>query len=185
MSNKISVTEHLISSYTDLLESATEHPFLTRAGNGTLPEEQLCSWLVQDKYYQFAYIKFVGRLLTKINLDDSSMSPRAKTGSRGRENLVDFQVRALDILVGFLNALKRELDFYDETVSKFDLHFEPKPPNTTTEAYVELFEMASEENLPLLHGLVVLWATEFVSVPVPSSTRTARAFSPLALGSNR
>ena len=151
-----SLTDHLLSVHTSQLRDATTHPFLTQAGLGTLPSRPLCQWLVQDKYYQFGYVNFMGRLIAKLDLTSYAF-PVA-----GVENL---QWKTLVALVSAMNAIKTEIDFYNHTVENYSLKLEEVGPNEVTKQYLELFEESSQADKPMVWGLAVLWATEFVSIP--------------------
>ena len=148
-----SLTERLLSLHSQNLPAATTHPFLTQAGTGTLSSTPLCEWLVQDKYYQFGYVNFIGRLISKLDLTSYAFP------KHGDENLA---WKTFNVLVTALHAIKSEIDFYNETVDKYALSLEEAPPNRVTRQYVELFEDSSRGDKPLVWGLTVLWATEFV-----------------------
>lgn len=61
-----SLTQQLLSAEQATFTAATQHAFLERAGRGTLAAEKLGEWLVQDKYYQDAYVPFVEQLMGKV-----------------------------------------------------------------------------------------------------------------------
>ncbi|MCJ1238626.1 hypothetical protein MMC14_006616 [Varicellaria rhodocarpa] len=126
-----SFTSSLLSIHKDLHASATQHPFLVEAGKGSLPASALCKWLVQDKYYQLAYVNFIGSLLAKLDLSFMRDSFAAE-----------------------------QISFYEKTADKYKLPLKEAPPNRTTEEYVQLFAAASAKEAPLLKGLLILWATE-------------------------
>ncbi|MCJ1447687.1 MAG: hypothetical protein MMC23_008198 [Stictis urceolatum] len=150
-----SLTQHLLSQHPSRLRSATNHPFLSRAGAGTLSPSPLCKWLVQDKHYQFAYVQFIGRLISKIDLAPSSGSSTQRTAD---DKNLDW--KTLNTLLAALSAIKSEIEFYDETVSKYDLEIHMEGPDEVTRQYQRLFEESSAAGQPVLRGLVVLWATE-------------------------
>jgi hypothetical protein len=58
--------------------------------------------------------------------------------------------------------IRQEIEFYDKTVEKYNLPMNETPPNDTTSQYIRLFEEAGARGAPIIHGLVVLWATEQV-----------------------
>lgn len=149
-----SLTEHLLSLHKSQLHAATTHPFLVHAGAGTLTSSTLCQWLVQDKYYQFAYVNFIGRLIAKVDLTSYAFPT-------SEEDNLHWQT--LNTLLTALCAIKTEIEFYNSTVDKYDLHLEKSGPNEVTNQYVRLFEESSQEGKPMVWGLTVLWATEFVS----------------------
>ena len=148
----VPLTEHLLTLHASHLHAATTHPFLTQAGAGTLSSTALCQWLVQDKYYQLAYVNFIGRLIAKLDLSSYAFP----------EDDNNLQWETLEALVTALNAIKGEIDFYNETAEKYDLPLEKAGPNEVTRQYVKLFEDSSQEDKPVVWGLTVLWATEFV-----------------------
>lgn len=111
---------------------------------------------MQDKYYQLAYINFLGGLLAKLDL--SSCAP-----ARTHDDFDKLAWETLGVLAGALTNIRREIEFYDETAEKYRLELQQEPPNETTKAYIRLFEEAGAPETPMLHGLVVLWATENVS----------------------
>lgn len=152
--DKMPLTHWLQTQYQECRRTAIYHPFLEAAGAGTLPERELCAWLVQDKYYQFAYVNFIGRLIAKLDLSGHAFP-------KNNEPVLEWQT--FEVLTGALNAIKAEIEFYDETVDSYSLGIEKAGPDEVTEAYVELFRESSAEDKPLLHGLTVLWATEYVS----------------------
>ena len=156
-----SLTQHLLSQHPSRLRSATNHPFLSRAGAGTLSPSPLCKWLVQDKHYQFAYVQFIGRLISKIDLAPSSGSSTQRTAD---DKNLDW--KTLNTLLAALSAIKSEIEFYDETVSKYDLEIHMEGPDEVTRQYQRLFEESSAAGQPVLRGLVVLWATEHVCDPI-------------------
>ena len=151
-----SLTNRLLSIHTSHLRDATTHPFLTQAGLGTLASAPLCQWLVQDMFYQFGYVNFIGRLIAKLDLTSYAF-PAASDGNLPWKTLVT--------LVTALNAIKVEIDFYNQTVEKYGLKLEVAGPNEVTKQYLELFEEGSQEGKPMVWGLTVLWATEYVSIP--------------------
>lgn len=149
-----SLTKNLLSQHPDLFKTATQHPFLVAAGEGTLSPETLTAWLVQDEHYQHAYITFVGHLMGKLNLPSS-----IKLG--GQNN--SLQHRILDALTGAAQNLRREETFYAEVVQEYGLteYVKEAPPNGATQAYLDLFESTGTKG-SLLEGVALLWATETV-----------------------
>ena len=148
-----SLTDHLLSLYQSHLQSATTHPFLTQAGAGTLSQSTLCKWLVQDKYYQFAYVNFIGGLISKLNLASYAFP------AKGEENL---EWKTLNTLITAMEGIKSEIDFYNDTAEKYDLPLEQEGENEITRKYRQLFEESCAPGKPIIWGLTVLWATEFV-----------------------
>jgi thiaminase len=83
------LTEHLQSCYTGVLEEASKHPFLAKAGQGTLTAYALCKWLVQDKYYQFGYLNFIGRMCSNLNLDSYAFPKKNEEFKAGIDILAE------------------------------------------------------------------------------------------------
>ena len=159
-----SLTAELLSSHKIKYSSATNHTFLAKAGNGSLPDAAVCKWLVQDKYYQLGYVNFIGGLLAKQDLSPCVFSSRSSEPQIKGKTLSRM---TLDLLVDSVTAIRQEIDFYDETAKKYKLDLQYAPPNDTTNEYIKLFTDASAKDAPLLHGLLVLWATEHVCDAVP------------------
>jgi len=148
-----SLTAHLYSASDSSVRDATQHPFLEQAGNGTLSASTLSKWLVQDKYYQLAYVNFIGGLIAKLPLTSCTFP------NSDQDKLT---WKTLDMLITALTNIRQEIEFYDKTVDKYSLPIEEAPPNDATSQYIKLFEDASAQDTPIIHGLVVLWATEQV-----------------------
>ncbi|KAF2755459.1 heme oxygenase-like protein [Pseudovirgaria hyperparasitica] len=143
-----SLTSHLLASYQSEFTSATQQPFLSHAGCGTLAAAPLNQWLVQDGHYARGYIRFIGQLLAKIRLpqvQNSQFHPMYRT---------------MDLLISALNNIRREMSFFEITVSKYGLQVTDTPPNHITRAYLDLFVSASSSSASLLEGMIVLWGTE-------------------------
>ena len=155
--NHKSLSSHLLSIHQEAHASATQHPFLVEAGKGTLSASTLCEWLVQDKYYQLAYVNFIGSLLAKLDLS-SCVIPSQSTKDNGK----DLLWTTFNLLVDSLNSIREEISFYDKIVDKYKLHLEEVPPSLVTNEYAQLFANSSTKEAPILHGLLVLWATEHV-----------------------
>ena len=167
------LTSHLLQLDPGGLKKATEHPFLSQAGNGTLPTDTLRSWLAQDAHYARGYVKFVAGLLTHLDLPSricaSGQDPQLEGAHVSNNTSLNWRV--LDLLVGALANVKRELEFFEATSRRYELNIESSPGfealNLDTAAYVDHFESIAKGKGPqmLLRGLVTLWATEYVSVP--------------------
>ena len=154
-----SITAKLTSMYAREYPHATKHPFLAKAGNGTIPEPAVCKWLVQDKYYQLAYVNFIGGLLAKIDLFPWAFPLQSAERKIEGESL---SRATLNLLIDSLMAIRQEIDFYDKTADEYKLELEYAPPDDVTKQYMELFAEVSAKEAPLVYGLVVLWATESV-----------------------
>lgn len=118
-----SLTAQLYSLEDSAVKAATKHPFLEQAGKGALPASTLCTWLVQDKFYQLAYVNFIGGLLAKLPLEPCAF-PHSDEENLPRSTL--------DTLMGALTNIREEIIFYDKTVDKYQLPVEETPRNETT-----------------------------------------------------
>ncbi|USP76213.1 uncharacterized protein yc1106_03487 [Curvularia clavata] len=143
-----SLTSHLLNIYAGIFRQATQRPFLSHAGCGSLGAEPLLSWLVQDGHYARGHIRFAGQLLAKIRLPqipNSQFHPMYRT---------------MDLLISALNNMRREMQFYEITATKYGLSLPSDPPNPATRALLDLLMSASSSSASLLEGMVVLWGTE-------------------------
>lgn len=152
------------------MEQATHAPFLHRAGFGFgfVNAKTLCSWLVQDLRYTQAYIRFASGLLSCVRLPGSESTVNSESEGAGRsrrntkaassvtEKSADQRVktatvqRAIDLLLGALNNVRREQKFFVETVQKYDLSslyaeaereaIEAGGMNAATRKYAALFD---------------------------------------------
>jgi thiaminase len=145
-----SLTSHLLAVTQSAFSSATQQPFLSHAGCGTLAAAPLAQWLVQDAHYSRGYVRFIGNLLAKLRLptvQNSQFHPMYRT---------------MDLLISALNNIRREMSFFEITATKYQLQLADDPPNYVTRAYLDLFISASSASASLLEGMVVLWGTEHV-----------------------
>ncbi|MCJ1332175.1 hypothetical protein MMC10_008867 [Thelotrema lepadinum] len=152
------LTSRLLSLHPTPFKAATQSPFLFHAGTGTLPAPRLCKWLIQDKYYQFAYVNFIGRLIAKINLITGTFSTKPERGKEGKESL---EWKTLKTLISALQAIKVEIEFYDNVAEDYGLELDQEGEDEVTRRYRQLFEESSAPGVPMLWGLVVLWGTEY------------------------
>lgn len=146
-----SLTNHLLIQNQAAFNAATQQPFLSHAGCGTLAAAPLAQWMVQDGHYTRGYIQFLGSMISKIRLPDvpnSQFHPMYRT---------------LDLLISALNNIRREMSFFEITATKYGIACTPDPPSHFTRAYTDLFQSVSSPAATLLEGMVVLWATEHVS----------------------
>ncbi|KAL9093021.1 MAG: hypothetical protein Q9165_004159 [Trypethelium subeluteriae] len=151
--NMPSLTKHLLSKFNDAFTSATQQPFLSHAGCGTLSSNALSQWLIQDSHYARGYVSFIGSLIAKVRLPFTANS--------------QFHVlyRTMDLLISALNNIRREMSFFEITATKYNLQLHSDsaaatPPNPICRAYLDLFAAAGSPSVTLLEGMVVLWATE-------------------------
>ncbi|KAJ3573371.1 hypothetical protein NP233_g2465 [Leucocoprinus birnbaumii] len=148
------LTEHLanlttIPPYTE----AINHPFLVAAGNGSLPADRLALWLSQDRIYAaHAYPAFIGALITSIPWD-SSQSVDSLSEQRNQH--------ILSVLVFCLENIVREVNFFRDTATRWDLPIDDWNERKGTRDYTA--EMARiSKNGNVTDGLIFLWAMERV-----------------------
>lgn len=147
-----SLTSHLLAITQQAFQQATQQPFLSHAGCGTLAAAPLTQWLVQDGHYARGYIRFIGQLLAKIRLpavQNSQFHPMYRT---------------MDLLISALNNIRREMSFFEITATKYGILMNDGPPSHITRSYLDLFISASSSSASLLEGMVVLWGTEHVGL---------------------
>ncbi|KAJ8118702.1 hypothetical protein OPT61_g372 [Boeremia exigua] len=143
-----SLTNHLLSVCSRPFAQATQQPFLSHAGCGSLAAGPLSQWLVQDGHYSRGYIRFVGQLLAKIRLPQTQNSQFHP------------MYRTMDLLISALNNMRREMQFFEITATKYGLALSNEPPSPITRSLLDLFVSASSSSASLLEGMVVLWGTE-------------------------
>lgn len=68
----------------------------------------------------------------------------------------------MDLLISALNNMRREMQFFEITATKYGLALGNEPPSPITRALLDLFVSASSSSASLLEGMVVLWGTEHV-----------------------
>lgn len=151
-----SLTAHLLQTMSSIFNAATQQPFLSHSGCGTLSLQSLAMWMVQDGHYTRAYIQFIGALIAKIRLP------------AGVNSQFHPMYRTMDLLISALNNIRREMSFFEITASKYNIGLVEVAPNNITRAYLDLFASVSSPSSSLLEGMVVLWATEHVSCLVLS-----------------
>ena len=149
-----SLANHLLSRDPDGVNAATQQPFLSHAGCGTLSSAALTQWLAQDAHISRGFVSFIGRLIGKMRLPDTAITMENTT------------FRTFDLLISTLNNVRREMSFFDTTAGKYGLQIEPELPKPATKGYVDLLASASGSGASLLEGLVLLWTTEHVSIKI-------------------
>jgi hypothetical protein len=147
-----SLTAHLLAVCQPAFTRATQQPFLSHAGCGSLAPGPLTQWLVQDGHYARGFIRFVGQLLAKLRLPQTANSQFHP------------MYRTMDLLISALNNMRREMSFFEITATKYGLNLSQDPPTPITRALLDLFVSASSTSASLLEGMVVLWGTEHVSL---------------------
>ncbi|KAJ3509708.1 hypothetical protein NLJ89_g5075 [Agrocybe chaxingu] len=150
-----SLTNHLLSFHRtpEAYTAATQHPFLTQAGDGTLPPSRLALWLSQDRIYAaHAYPRFIGSLVARIPFCEKD----AISSSREKQN-----EDILKMLVGCLDNILREVDFFRDTAETYGLDVEGWVERKGTRDYTaEMCRISSNGSLE--DGLIFLWAMEQV-----------------------
>ncbi|KAH7383609.1 transcription regulator [Cadophora sp. MPI-SDFR-AT-0126] len=160
-SNKLST--HLLTLHPQAFTSATQTPFLSHAGAGTLPKDVLQKWLAQDRLYAQAYIRFAALLLANVRLS-------------GRVDGDAFEERLLDLILSSITNVRRELKFFEEVATRYDLDISSSSSSSISKGdgdegiskgvilYRKLFFEVGEEvearRMGMLEGLVLLWGTE-------------------------
>lgn len=145
-----SLVAHLLNKHVDKVNKATQQPFLSHAGCGTLSGSALTSWLVQNSHISRALMSAIGALIAKVRLPDAG-NTRAETS-----------YRALDLLISTITNIRKEIDFIENTKHKYNLVTVTEPPSAMTKAYMDLLASVSSPQAELLEGMVALWATEHV-----------------------
>ncbi|THV00711.1 heme oxygenase-like protein, partial [Dendrothele bispora CBS 962.96] len=141
--------------------SATRHPFLHAAGNGTLSNDLLSLWLSQDRIYAaHAYPKFIGSLIANIPFSSSDLNHPSSTSATPESPEVINQ-RILQSLVSCLTNVIREAKFFQETSEKWGLKLEGWQERKGTRDYTAEMTRISA-NGRIEDGLVFLWAMEKV-----------------------
>ncbi|KAF2711910.1 heme oxygenase-like protein [Pleomassaria siparia CBS 279.74] len=143
-----SLTSHLLNKCNGIFKRATQQPFLSHAGCGSLAAGPLSQWLVQDAHYARGYMRFVGQLLAKIRLPQTTNSQFHP------------MYRTMDLLISALNNMRREMQFFEITATKYGLVLSQDQATPITRALLDLFVSASSSSASLLEGMVVLWAIE-------------------------
>ncbi|KAL2067209.1 hypothetical protein VTL71DRAFT_1633 [Oculimacula yallundae] len=147
------LTSHLLALDPSSFKEATQTPFLRAAGAGTLSKDILQTWLSQDRLYAQAYVRFAAMLLANVKLNGTV------DGSR-------FEERLLDLILSSINNVRRELKFFEDVASRYDLDISSTGANVSTgvNMYQELFsevgEAVEKGNMGMLEGMVLLWGTE-------------------------
>ena len=156
-----SLTSYLLDQRTPVpYEDAISHSFLRDAANLTLSHDRLAFWLAQDMIYAGqAYPRFIALLITKVPLDAVD------------ETIRDRNKRTLQVLVGCLDNIVREVNFFEDTAKKYELDIGAEPGEGqvwferkgTRDYTAEMARVASLGSLE--DGLVFLWAMEKVKIP--------------------
>ncbi|KAK8114754.1 uncharacterized protein PG998_000699 [Apiospora kogelbergensis] len=163
MSSHKSITAHLLHhpDTAELYRKATQCRFLELAGQGRLPKDALSQWLSQDRLYAQAYCRFIGGLISRVQLPLSSATEAGRTTS----------FRILLMLQTALSGVTTELQFFETTAMEYELDLaameggQEFEANQVTKACIDLFDSYTAEagkGRSLLQGLIMLWALEKV-----------------------
>ena len=173
MAVKPSLITFLLGRNQEALQDATQRPFLSHAGCGTLSAVAVEQFLTQQNHISRAFPSFIGKMVGKIRLPTVD-NPQEDTEwyvsvvvSRLKLHclliiMTRFCRRAFDLLVSTLNNAKRELEFLRTTKEKYGLQSETEPPRHASKGLVGLMESAASPSASLLEGMIVLWAIEYL-----------------------
>ncbi|CAE6467186.1 unnamed protein product [Rhizoctonia solani] len=154
-----SLTSYLLSQTNSTAYiAATNHPFLKKAGEGTLSPETLAHWLYQDRIYAaHAYPRFVGLLIAKIPFETRDISSFRSDVTRAEST----NRQILDCLSFSLVNIVREVKFFETTAGSIDAQNSSEIESERAETRYYTAEMARVASLGTLEeGLVFLWAME-------------------------
>ncbi|KAK7908141.1 hypothetical protein PG985_015444 [Apiospora marii] len=163
MSSHKSITTHLLQhpDTAEMYKKATQCRFLELAGQGRLPKESLSQWLSQDRLYAQAYCRFIGGLISRVQLPVSSATEASRTTP----------FRILLMLQTAMIGVTTELQFFEKTAAEYQLNLaameggQEFEANEVTKGCIDLFDSFTAEagkGRSLLQGLVMLWALEKV-----------------------
>jgi thiaminase len=164
--------------YPSAFRLATQPAFLRTAGQGRISTLTLSQYLSQDRLYQYAYVRFVGQLLSKLRFETTTTTTTTTTGPLAR--------RIMDTLIDALIGIQKELGFFEAVAARYGFGLEVATttvpgPTPITRAYADFFASVSGPGASLLEGLVALWGTEKCYL---EAWRYAKGFiSPAAEGS--
>jgi len=131
----VTFTEEQLRRVGPLWDRMLSHRFLLETRDGTLPDETFSTWMRQDYLFVEAAIPFIAGLL-------------AKAPSEHREDLA-----------GFLPALHRELELFEERAERAGVDLRGAPPTFTCHAYVQ-FLLATAYRRGYAEGFTVLYVAE-------------------------
>lgn len=145
-----SLVNFLLSKDPEQIASATQTSFLSHAGCGSLSASAIDQWLAQSLHISRALVPFVGSLIGKIRIPETSNLQQDPT------------YRAMDLLISAVQNMKKELEFLEQTRSKYGLQGESEEPRPAIKGIVDLFAAAAAPQASLLEGIVLLFAVEHV-----------------------
>lgn len=134
----MTLTTHLKTTHPPTPQ-AIAHPFLTAAGKGTIPTHLLSAWLAQDRLYAQTYIRFIGHLLSKINLpvlpsstsrshhpsSSSEKEDKNQEKEKAKEKKTEAHQKAASTLSACLSNILTELSFFDSVADEYNLDLTP------------------------------------------------------------
>ncbi|KAJ1331224.1 formylaminopyrimidine deformylase [Microdochium nivale] len=137
------LTDYLLAlqDTAELYPRATQSRFLELAGAGRLPRGYLSQWLSQDRLYAQAYVRFIGGLISLVELPYNNQQSQqvggATVGSssssggggggggekaRRSQRLTEtLEWRILEMLKDCLDNILRELAFFEDTAAEYGI----------------------------------------------------------------
>lgn len=125
--------QQLLQQHAQDWREATAHPFLEQCKSGTIKPAQFNTWLAQDYLFVVDFTRMVARVLASAPAEH------------------------FDVILGGLNALKDELNWFKAKAAERQLALDAQKQATCTE-YCEF--MNSLGALPYPVGATALWAIE-------------------------
>ncbi|KAK3935560.1 hypothetical protein QBC46DRAFT_397207 [Diplogelasinospora grovesii] len=104
-----SLTEHLLTTYSNEYKVATQAPFLLAAAEGRLPKDVLGRWLANDRLYIHSYIRAAGKMLSTLDLPPTVPKTEA------------YETQLVDWLVEALGAVRREERLFIDVSERYEL----------------------------------------------------------------
>jgi thiaminase len=153
------LTTHLLSINHEQFLRITQHSFLARAANGTLPKPLVAQWLANDVQYLKVYQGLSEQTLTIVR----NTQPEATISDPN-----DVETRLIGWLGAAIQNGNREERFFQEVANiyKLDIGITEATKNEGLRRYETLYNTftANDRNafLPWLEGAVFLWAMEKV-----------------------
>ncbi len=121
----------LLTSYPDLWQAATEHPFLDQCADGSITPQQFNTWLIQDYHFVLDFTRLVAGCVIAAPPQD------------------------FNVLFDGLAALKDELNWFREKAAERSLKLET-PCQATCVTYCDM--MLGLADQPYAVQATVLWA---------------------------
>ena len=127
--------QDLIDRHREAWQSATKHPFLDGAREGSLSQNAFETWLVQDYLFVTDGLAFQSHIVAR--------APRRDQG----------------LLINGLAALEAELGWFEEQAGRWNLKLDTSR-HSTTEAYRDFLNSLEPDAYPT--KITALWALERV-----------------------